>query len=89
MSVTTGAKLAEIDSNLATFLEILPQMIKTHQGEYALMRHKSVVGYFKTAIDAQIAGNSQFHDRIFSIQQVKEVSEELGNFAHALHPRTT
>jgi len=51
------------------------------------MRHKIVVGYFRSAIDAQIAGNQQFDDGVFSIQHINEPAEELGHFAHAIYAR--
>jgi hypothetical protein len=83
------AKLKEIDGNLERFLELLPDLLSRHRSEYVLMRHKAVIGYFKSAIDAQIAGNQQFDDRVFSIQRIDEPAEELGHFAHAIHPRQT
>jgi len=80
-------KLAEIDSNLKRFLELLPTLVKAHHDKYVLMRHQEVIGYFGTAIDAQIAGNQQFDDQIFSIQQVKETAEELGRYSYAVLSR--
>jgi hypothetical protein len=78
-------KRAEIEGNLSRFLELLPDLMKDHADQHVLMRHGAVVGYFETALDAQIAGNQQFQDRLFSIQHVQEVAEELGHFAHAVH----
>ena len=80
-------KLTEIDSNLARFLELLPTLVKAHRDEYVLLRHQQVIGYFDTAIDAQIAGNQRFDDQIFSIQQVKEAAEELGRYSYAVLSR--
>jgi hypothetical protein len=78
-------KRAEIDSNLERFLQLLPSMMAEHAEQYVLMRHKTVIGYYATAIDAQIAGNQQFADHMFSIQHVREVAEELGHYAYAVH----
>ena len=89
MSATDKDKLAEIDSNLERFLEMLPELMRSHPNECVLMRHRTIIGYYKSAIDAQIAGNRSFEDRIFSIQPVKEVAEELGHFAYAVHSGTT
>ena len=89
MSHNTQAKLAEIDGNLQQFLRQLPSLMVEHEGKHALLRHGRIVNYYESAIDAQIAGNLQFGDGLFSIQQVKEVAEELGHFAYAIHPRTT
>jgi hypothetical protein len=82
-----SAKLTEIDRNLARFLELLPGLAKTHHDKYVLMRHQQVIGYFDSAIDAQIAGNQRFDDQIFSIQQVKEAAEELGRYSYAVLSR--
>jgi len=80
------AKLAEIDSNLQRFLELLPALLLEHRGEYVLMRRKAIIGYFQSAIDAQTAGNQQFGfgDRLFSIQRVDEHAEELGYCSYLL-----
>ena len=85
MSGTNQAKLSEIDSNLQCFLEMLPTLLREHSDDYVLMRHGTVVGYYVTAIDAQIAGNQMFADQIFSIQHVVETAEELGRYSYAIH----
>jgi hypothetical protein len=89
MRATAKEKLDEIDSNLERFLELLPDLLLEHRSKFVLMRCKAVIGYFNSAIDAQIAGNQQFGDRVFSIQRVDEPAEELGYFAHAIHSRQT
>jgi len=80
-------KLAEIDRNRERFLTLLPSMMAEHAGQYVLLRKQEVIAYYDSAMDAQIAGNQQFSDRIFSIQQVREVAEELGHFAYAIPAR--
>lgn len=79
------AKLAEIDNNLKRFLVLLPALMAAHEGQYVLMRHGCVTGYYDSALDAQIAGNQQYEDRVFSIQRVEEAPEELGHFSYAVH----
>jgi hypothetical protein len=78
------AKLAEIDRNLEGFLQLLPSLMAEHKGQYALLRHGAVVGYHQSAIDAQIAGNRQFEDRMFSIQQITDEAVELGWYSYAV-----
>lgn len=87
MSHGTLSKIAEVDRNLSKFLELLPTLLPGHAGQYALMRHGEVLDFFDTALDAQIAGNQRFVDRVFSIQPVMEVAEELGCFSYAVDPR--
>ena len=85
MTEVLSAKASEIDRNLACFLTMLPDLVRDHDGQYALLRHGSIVEFFPTAVEAQIAGNQRFGDRVFSIQVVKEEAEELANIS-ALSP---
>ena len=87
MGQATDAKMAEIDRNLQAFLAMLPDLLKEHAGEHALMHSGQVVAYFPSALDAQIAGNQRFEATEFSIQQVTEQAEELGFYSYALHSR--
>lgn len=89
MSGSSLSKSDEIDRNLAKFLELLPALTRDHAGKWALLRHESIIEFFDSAIDAQIAGNNKFDDQIFSIQPVKEEAEELGYFSYAADPRTS
>lgn len=75
------AKNAEIETNLAAFLILLPDITPDHEGQYALMRHGQIVGFYPCALDAQIAGNVEFSDAIFSIQQVTSSADRLGIFS--------
>jgi hypothetical protein len=77
-------KSEEIDRNLERLSEIMHDLMPDHQGEYALMRHGDVVGFFPDPLDAQIAGNQKFDDYIFSIQCVQEAPEQLGYFSYAI-----
>lgn len=86
MTRADSMKRAEIESNLTAFLALLPHLMQAHPNEHVLMRGGAVIGYFPSALDAQIAGNQKFADRLFSIQRVQDVAEELGHFAHAVHP---
>ena len=88
MSEAHRSKMAAIDRNLEDFLRQLPSLMKEHEGKYALLRDGEVVGFFETAIDAQIAGNQQFEDTLFSLQKITRIAEELGHFTYALDQRT-
>lgn len=80
------AKSEEIDRNLERLSEILPDLMREHEGQYALMRRGEVIDFFDDALDAQIAGNKQFDDSIFSIQRVQGAAEQLGYFSYAVDP---
>jgi hypothetical protein len=82
-------KREEIERNLERFMEELPGLVRDHNGQYALNRHGEIKAFFDSPLDAQIAGNRQFDDEMFSIQHVKEAAEELGYFSYAVdsgHP---
>jgi hypothetical protein len=85
MSHVTMERRQEIDRNWERFLELLPGLKAAHEGQFALLRHGEIVGFFGSAIDAQIAGNQRFEDGIFSFQIVSEELEELGFHSYALH----
>ncbi len=87
MTKLISARVSEIDDNLTCFLKILPSLVPDREGQYALLRHGSIVDFFPTAVEAQIAGNQRFGDRLFSIQAIREQAEELGYFSYALHSR--
>ncbi len=89
MDKAARAKSEEIDRNLGMFIAALPSMLPDHEGQYVLLRHGEVIGFFSTALDAQIAGNRAFDDRMFSIQHVTATAEELGFFAYAFDFRAT
>lgn len=81
------SKRQEIERNLEQFRKELPALIGDHDGQYALIRHGKIKAFFDSPLDAQIAGNRQFDDQLFSIQCVKEAAEELGYFSYAVDPR--
>jgi hypothetical protein len=87
VSTAQLSKTQEIDRNLERFLEILPRLMAEHAGEYVLMRRGDVVGFFESALDAQIEGNKRFPDSGFSFQPIEETVHELGYFSYAVDPR--
>jgi hypothetical protein len=80
-------KQEEIERNFEAFREKLSTLVAEHEGRYALIRHGEVKDFYDSVVDAQIAGNSQFDDQLFSIQCVREATEELGFFSYAIDPR--
>lgn len=83
------SKSDEIDRNLVKFLAVLPALVQEHENEWVLMRDRAIIGFYGSAIDAQIAGNKMFDDQIFSIQLVKEEAEELRYFSYAFNSRSS
>ena len=78
----------EIDRNYAAFTEMLPGLMKTSAGKWALLCDKSLVAVFDTARDAQLAGEKIYPDAVFSVQEVRGRAIDLGWFSHAVSERT-
>ncbi len=75
----------EVDANFEAFQKILPDIINNERNRWALMKNKKCVAFYDTFRDAHTAGQSQFRDGIFSVQEVTEATVDLGWFSHALH----
>ncbi len=73
-----------VDKNYQAFRKMLPTLLATHRGKYALMRDEKVVEYFDSMRDALIYGRDHFPDGLYSVQQVTESAEDLGYFSHAM-----
>jgi hypothetical protein len=74
----------EVDRNYEAFQKLLPQLLKTHPGKYAVMRHQKAVEFFDSARDAMVYGQKAFNDGLFSVQPVTESVTDLGYFSHAV-----
>jgi hypothetical protein len=77
----------EIDRNLYAFLPLLPNLLASHEGEYALLKDQRVVSFHRKLSDALETGENEFQDGLFSIQQVTDKPVELGFFSYADHSR--
>jgi hypothetical protein len=78
----------EVDANYEAFLQMLPSLITTHRGRYALMKDKKILGIYSTATDARIVAEQSVPDKLFSIQEVTDVDVDLGYFSRAVHSNT-
>jgi hypothetical protein len=80
----------EVHHNAEAFRAHLPQLLATHRGQVALLRHQTIIGFFDTARDAYVAGQLCFaDDKLFSIQEVAEETPiNLGLKAHVTPLRT-
>jgi len=80
-------KQEQVDRNFQAFQELLPALVASQAGKFALMRDAKIVEFFDTARDAQVAGAKLFPDELFSIQQVIAAPVDLGFFSHAVPQR--
>jgi hypothetical protein len=78
----------EVDQNFDAFTKLLPELLKSHAGKYALMHSGKVVDFFDTVSDLVRYGHSKYGDMNFSIQQVTSQHINLGYHSYALHQPT-
>ena len=81
---TKETKRLQIELNYNKFEKLLPTLLLTHRGKFALMRNEEIIDFFDTVRDAYISGQKLFEDDLFSIQEVVETPVDLGFFSHAL-----
>jgi hypothetical protein len=80
-------KQEQVDRNYQAFQALLPDLVASQAGKFALMRDDKIIEFFDTARDAQVAGAKLFPDELFSIQQVIAMPVDLGFFSHAVPER--
>jgi hypothetical protein len=78
----------EIDRNYEIFIKDLPNLLRDHRGQYALMKDGKIINYFSTAADARMAAEAIIKDGLFSIQQVTDAAIDLGYFNYAFPSNT-
>jgi hypothetical protein len=61
-----------VERNYQAFVELLPTLLMTRAGKFALMRDCKIIEFFDTARDAFVTGSILFMDELFSIQEVTE-----------------
>jgi hypothetical protein len=81
----TQESRSEVDRNYAAFKALLPDLIATHPGKFAVMHNGEVVEFFDTLSDAVRCGSTQFGGSgKFSVQEVTSTPANLGFYAYAV-----
>ncbi len=70
--VDNDARRAADEQNFAAFREVLPAILKTYTGSFALMREGRIVQFFSTEVDALDYGHQMFEDDLFSTIEVSD-----------------
>ncbi len=73
----------EVDRNYDYFQRNIARFIRSHRGQYALIRDRKVVDFFDDPGDAASKGALRFPDQIFSIQEVTDAPIDLGLYTYA------
>lgn len=71
----------EVDRNYDSFQRVMSRYLPDHLGEYALLRHGKVIGFFSDAGLAEAKGET-FADRLYSIQLVDPEPVNLGLYSN-------
>lgn len=75
---------SEVQRNYAEFVKLLPELLVTHRGKFALMRDGKISEFFDTAADAYKVGVKNYGAGKFSIQEVIDSPVDLGFFSYAV-----
>lgn len=78
----------EVDDNFVAFTKLLPELLKTHPGKFAVMQNGKVIEFFDTISDAVRFGHAKFGDMKFSIQEITTQNVNLGFHSYALYQHT-
>lgn len=77
------AQNLEVDRNFDFFQRNLSKYLPEHAGQYALLRHAQLVGFYTSVRDAISVARERFPDSIYSLQEVTAEPVDLGFFSHA------
>lgn len=83
MSRQQGSK-DSVSLNYDAFKTMLPELLPAHRGRFALLAGQKVAGIYDTCADAEQVGEKYEQD--FSIQQITDLSEDLGSFSRTVLP---
>ena len=79
--MSTEKQQVEVDRNYETFKALLPGLLKTDFGRYALMQNRKVIACFDTSRDAMQVGRILLEGKHFSVQHVTNRFVELGYYS--------
>jgi len=82
---TAHSHQAEVDKNFAAFQKLLPSLLTTHPGKYAVMHDGKVIEVCDTLSDAVRFGHAKFGDYKFSVQEITSKNVNLGFHSYALY----
>jgi hypothetical protein len=85
MAATALNMATQVDRNYEAFKRLLPEILSSHAGKFAVMHDEQIVEYFDSLADAVRFGNTEFGDANFSIQEVTSQNINLGYYSYALH----
>jgi hypothetical protein len=82
--VARDRRSAEVEANYAKFAKLLPKLLESRAGKFAVMRAGEIVDFFDTIGDAARFGSHEYKDRVFSIQEVTDRALCIGYQSNAI-----
>ncbi len=76
-------RIEEAKKNFAFYKTILTNLDERQHGKYLLLKDSKVIEYYDDIESANIAANSMFPDKLFSIQKVAQKPADLGFYRYA------
>lgn len=73
----------EVDRNFDAFSGMLPGLLQSAHGKFALLHDKQLIGLFDSSVLAFVAGTQKFGEHHFSVQEVTQQSDNLGFYSYA------
>ncbi len=73
----------QVEHNYRVFEGLLPKLLQSRPGQFALMHDGQIVDYYESAVLAVIAGASRFGHSQYSVQEITGQAEDLGFYSYA------
>ena len=68
--------------NYTAFRQVMPELLKEHRGQHALLHDGSIMAYYQTSLDAIKEGLWRFGEENFTVELVDDAVEDLGFYSH-------
>lgn len=68
----------EVEANFRYFQSRLPELMKNHRGQFALLHKRQIIEFFESENDAIKIGKKDYGKGHFSVQQVSDICVDLG-----------
>lgn len=76
--------MREVKANFKYFRSVLPELMKNHYKEFALLHDKEIVAFLESENDAIKIGKRDYGTGGFSVQQVVDARIDLGYQSHLI-----
>lgn len=73
----------QVERNYDAFVEMLPELMKSRPGQYALIHDEKIIDFFKESLAAVSTGLRDFGSGNYSVQQVTMEADDLGFYSYA------